>query len=126
MHKVHTESVDYTNTIYGLKGKFGHFEDKRKGAKSLKPEMPPLPKLVCMHFTSINFYLHKFFGLILFFDPHGLYIVHGLMGNFCKFEGKRDGAKSPKPERPCPPKLVYVYTLLTSADRYSVAVSYST
>ena len=34
--------------IYGLKGKFGHFESNNP-----KPENPCLPKLVCMNLTSI-------------------------------------------------------------------------
>ena len=46
----------------------------KKGAKSLKPEGPGPPKLVCMHVTSILICINFLsrFRLINFFDDHGL------------------------------------------------------
>ena len=53
--------MDYI--VQGLKGNFGCFEGKQKGAITPKPERPHPPKLVCMHFTSsstcINFLNRK-------------------------------------------------------------------
>ena len=55
-----------------------------------------MPTKIDLHAFHNHFYLHEFFDPILFFDPHGLVI----------FEGKRKRAKSPKPDGPCPPKLI--------------------
>ena len=41
-------------------------------------------------------------------------IVHGLKGKLTIFEGKLKGAKSPKPEGPCPPNLVCMHVISTS------------
>ena len=46
-----------------------------------------MPTKIGLHTFLVNLYLHEFIESILFFDPHGLYIVHGLKGNFGRFEG---------------------------------------
>ena len=51
---------------------------------------------------SHQLYLHEFFESI--FDPH-----EWPKGEFGCFEGKQEGAKSPKPKKPCPPKLVSMH-----------------
>ena len=40
-----------------------------------------MPTKIGLHAFPTSLYLHKFFELILFFDPHG-HIVHGLKGKF--------------------------------------------
>ena len=67
------------------------------------------PTKIGLHAFHMNLYLHEFFEPNLFFDPHGLYIVHGRNGKIGRFESKQKGAKSPKPEKPCPPKLVCMH-----------------
>ena len=85
-----------------------------KVAVSLKPKRPQLPKLVCMHVTSIHTCI-KFLGRfrsIKFFDDPWTIIVHGSKGKFLAvFEGKYKGAKSLKPITLC---LLYFYTFSTS------------
>ena len=49
-------------------------------------------------------------NIIEFYEPI-LFFVHGLKG---KFEGKQKGARSPKPERPCPSNLVHMHFTSTS------------
>ena len=46
------------------------------------------PTKIGLHAFHINLYLHGFFELILFFDPHGLNKVHGPKGSFGRFQGK--------------------------------------
>ena len=48
------------------------------------------PTKIALYAFYVNLYLHEFFDL------------HGLKGNFGRFEGKQKGAKSPKQERPHP------------------------
>ena len=57
------------------------------------------------HAFHVNFYLHEFFEPILFFDPHGLYIVHGPKGNFGCFEGKQKRDKISETEDATPTKI---------------------
>ena len=45
---------------------------KQKGAKSPKPRCHAL-QIWFPYAFYVNLYLHEFFELILFFDPHGLY-----------------------------------------------------
>ena len=56
---------------HGPKGKFGRFEGKRKRGKILETG-EATPTKIGFHAFHINLYLHEFFELILFFDPHGL------------------------------------------------------
>ena len=51
------------------------------------------PTKIGFHAFHVNLYLHEFFEPILFFDPHGPYIVHGLKGNFGCFEGRQERGK---------------------------------
>ena len=84
-------------------GKFWPFLKADKRGKISETEVTK-PTKFGLHAFHIDLYLHEFFELILFFDPHG--IAHGPKGNFGCFEGKLKGAITPKVERPHPPKLV--------------------
>ena len=59
--------------VYGLKGKLTIFEGKQKGAKSLKPEGPCPPNLVCMQVistsTCINFMRRFYFLTPMDYSP---------------------------------------------------------
>ena len=98
--------MDYI--VHGRKGNFGCFEGKRK-MSNISETGEVTPTKIGLHAFHINLYLHEFFVLILFFDPHGLYIVHGRKGNFGCFEGNINVAISLKPERSHPPKLVCMH-----------------
>ena len=65
-------------------GKFCRFEDKQKMSKISKTG-EATPTKIGLHAFQVNLYLHEFFEPILFFDPHGLYIVHGPKGKFGHF-----------------------------------------
>ena len=74
---------------------------------SPKLEKPRPPKLVYMHVTSIPTYMNFLsrFCSIIFFDDHGLYSPWSEreIWPFLRVP------VSPKLERPCPPKLVYMH-----------------
>ena len=54
-----------------LKGKF---EGESKGEKNvISKTVEATPAKIGCHTFHINLYLHEFFELILFYDPHGLY-----------------------------------------------------
>ena len=78
-----------------------------KVATSPKSEKPHPPKLVCMHLTSIptcmNFLSR--FRSIKFFDDYGLYSPWSEREIWLFLRV----AVSTKPERPYPPKLVYMH-----------------
>ena len=83
-----------------------------KVAISPKPERPCPPKLVCMHLTSIPtcIYFLSWFRLIKIFDVW--------KGNLAVFESMKV-AISPKPEKPCPPKLVCMHlTSITTSINF--------
>ena len=67
-----------------------------------------MPTKIGLHAFQITLYLHEFFESDLFFDPPWT-IVHGRKGKIGFFESKQKGAKSPKLEKPRPPKLVYMH-----------------
>ena len=73
-----------------------------KRAKCLKPERPHPPKLVCMHTLSTSTCMNILSQF--YFLNHMVQ-----MGNLAKFEGKQKETKSPKPEWPHPPKLVFMH-----------------
>ena len=83
------------------------FEGKQKGAITPILERPRPPKLVSMHYTStstcMNF-LSRFYFLTPIVEKEILAV----------FEGKQKGAKSPKREMLCPPKLVCMHFITTS------------
>ena len=83
-----------------------------KGAKSPKPKMSCPPKLVSMHFTSIstcmNFLSQFYFLTPMDYSPWS----EREIWSFLKVTQK--GAKSPKPEMSCPPKLVSMHFTSTS------------
>ena len=58
------------------------------------------PTKIGLHAFQVNLYLHEFFELILFFDPHGP------KGKFGRFGGKQKGAITSKLEKLHPSKLV--------------------
>ena len=68
---------------HGPKGNFGLFEGKQ--GENLRNRRGHAIK-IGLHAFKVNLYLHEFFEPILFFDPHGLYIVHGPNGSFGRFE----------------------------------------
>ena len=102
--------MDYI--VHGPKGNFSHFEGKQKWAKSPKPDKPHQPNLVSMHFTSTSTCI-KFLSQFYFLTPMD-YIVHDPKENFGHFEGKQKWAKSPKPDKPHQPNLVYMHFTSTS------------
>ena len=67
--------------------------------------------LVQSHISSTSTYMN-FLSQFYFLTPWA--IVHGLKGKLTIFEGKLKGAKSPKPEGPCPPNLVCMHVISTS------------
>ena len=57
--------------VHGPKGNFGRFW--RQGKRSHNSETGGAPPTkIGFHAFQVNLYLHEFFKLILFFDPHGL------------------------------------------------------
>ena len=87
---------------------------KKNKKKQISRTGETTPTKFGLHAFHVNFYLHEFFEPILFFDPHGLYIVHGTKGKFCRFESKQKGGKISKLERLHPPKLVCMHFTSTS------------
>ena len=57
--------------VHGPKGNFGKCEGKQKWAK-ISETGEVTPTKIGLHAFQVNPYLHEFFELILFFDPHGL------------------------------------------------------
>ena len=70
-------------------------------------------KKIGLHAFHINLYLHEFFELILFFDPHRLQSMVQ-KGNLAIFLRPAKGEKSLKLERSHPPKLFCIYFTSTS------------
>ena len=84
------------------------FEGKQKGAITPKLERPRPPKLVCIHFTStstsMNFLSRFYFLTTMDYSPW-------FKGKFWPF---LKASKTPKLERPRPPKLVCMHFTSTS------------
>ena len=79
--------------IHVLKGNFGHFESKRKGAKSPKAKRPHSPKLVQIYFKSASTCM-KFMN----WPPW-------TKGNFGCFEGKWKGGEISETGEATPTKI---------------------
>ena len=75
------------------KGNLAILKANEKWAKSLKPEWPCPPKLVCIHFTSNSTCLN-FLSQFYFWLPWT--IVCGSKGTFDHFEGKQKTSKISK------------------------------
>ena len=87
----------------GPKGKIGQ---NSKEVQSLKPEWPCPPKLVCMHFTLTS--------TCMIFWVDSIFWLSWSKGKIWLFLKTKKGAKSSKPEKPCPPKLVCMNFMSTS------------
>ena len=69
------------------------------GSSNISETREVTPAKIGLHASQINLYLHEFFELILFFDPHGL------KGSFGHFEGKRKSGKISKTGEAMPTKI---------------------
>ena len=57
--------------VHGPKGNFGHFWRQAK-RNQISETRGAMPTKLGLHAFQVNLYLHEFFELILYFDPHGL------------------------------------------------------